>query len=123
MDFSDQRAIYLQIAAMIYDRILSGEWKPADRIPSVRELSVMLEVNPNTAMRTYQLLENMNIITLKRGTGFFLTDEAYNNVFSVLKDEYRQEHLPALFRRISLLKITPQELSLMYEEYLNKNSA
>ena len=122
MDFSDQRAIYLQIAAMIYDRILSGEWKPADRIPSVRELSVMLEVNPNTAMRTYQLLENMNIITLKRGTGFFLTNEAYNNVFSVLKDEYRMEHLPVLFRRISLLKITSKELSKMYEDYLN-NSA
>jgi len=122
MDFSDQRAIYLQIAAMIYDRILSGEWKPADRIPSVRELSVMLEVNPNTAMRTYQLLENMNIITLKRGTGFFLTNEAYNNVFSVLKDEYRMEHLPLLFRRISLLKITSKELSKMYEDYLN-NSA
>ena len=122
MDFTDQRAIYLQIAAMIYDRILSGVWKPTDRIPSVRELSVMLEVNPNTTMRTYQLLENMNIITLKRGTGFFLTNEAYNNVFSVLKNEYQMEHLPSLFRRISLLKITPLELSRMYEEYL-KNSA
>jgi DNA-binding transcriptional regulator YhcF (GntR family) len=122
MDFSDQKAIYLQIAAMIYDRILSGEWKPSDRIPSVRELSVMLEVNPNTAMRTYQLLENMNIITLKRGTGFFLTDKAYNNVFSVLKEEYRMEHLPDLFRRISLLKITPQELSKMYQDYLNNNA-
>jgi len=118
MEFNDQKAIYLQIAAMIYDRILSGDWKPADRIPSVRELSVMLEVNPNTAMRTYQLLENMNIITLKRGTGFFLTEEAYDNVFTVLKDEYRTDHLPALFRSLSLLKISPLELSKMYEDYL-----
>ncbi len=105
---------------MVYDRILSGEWKPNDRIPSVRELSMMLEVNPNTAMRTYQFLENMNIITLKRGTGFFLTEDAYDNVFKVLKDEYCSEHLPDLFRRISLLKISPQELVQMYEDYLNE---
>ena len=119
MDFNDNKAIYLQIAGMIYEKILSGEWKPSDRIPAVRELSVALEVNPNTVMRTYQLLENMNIITLKRGTGFFLTDEAYNKVFSVLKDEFRNEHLPVLFRSISLLKMSPQELSKMYEDYLN----
>ena len=122
MDFNDNKAIYLQIAALIYEKVLSGEWKPAHRIPAVRELSVSLEVNPNTVMRTYQLLETMDIITLKRGTGFFLTDEAYHKVFKVLKDEYRSEHLPALFRSISLLKISPEELSKMYENYLNETN-
>lgn len=117
MVFNDNSAIYLQIANLIYERILSGEWKPAERIPAVRELSVNLEVNPNTVMRTYQLLETMNIINVKRGTGFYLTENAYELVFENQKKSFLDNHLPDLFRKLQLLKITPTELKELYEKY------
>lgn len=121
MDFNDNRAIYLQIAGMIYEKILSGEWKPLDRLPAVRELSVALEVNPNTVMRTYQLLESMNIINLKRGTGFYLNEGAYDIVFATMKEDFLHNQLPVMFRNISLLRFTPGEIKKMYEDYLKGN--
>lgn len=51
MDFEKKDAIYLQIADLICERILAGDWVEGERIPSVRELAVDLEVNPNTLMR------------------------------------------------------------------------
>ena len=122
MDFNDNKAIYLQIASMVYEKILSGEWKPSERVPAVRELSIALEVNPNTVMRTYQLLENMEVINVKRGTGYFLADKAYDKVFKTMKKEFLSDQLPTLFRSISLLKISPDEIKDMYQGYLNKNA-
>ena len=54
MEFSQSQAIYLQIADFVCEKILLKEWPPESRIPSVRELAVQLEVNPNTVMRTFE---------------------------------------------------------------------
>ena len=53
MEFKDHQAIYLQIAESVCEKILHGEWKEEDRIPSVRELGATLGVNPNTVATTY----------------------------------------------------------------------
>lgn len=118
MEFRENSAIYLQIAELIFDWILSEKWKPEERIPAVRELSVNLEVNPNTVMRTYQLLESMNIICLKRGTGFYLTENAYEIVYSSQKETFLKTELPEMFRKLQLLKIKPDELQEIYNHYL-----
>ena len=47
MDFKETQAIYLQIVDLVCDHIVTGKWKAQERIPSVRELGVQLEVNPN----------------------------------------------------------------------------
>jgi GntR family transcriptional regulator len=39
MEFRENRAIYLQIADLVCENILSGTWKPGERIPSIRELA------------------------------------------------------------------------------------
>ena len=70
MQFRESRAIYLQIADYICERILLKQWKTDERIPAVRELAVQLEVNPNTVMRTYEFLQSQNIIQNQRGIGF-----------------------------------------------------
>ena len=51
-NFGDNRPIYLQISGWICEKILRGEWVADQRIPSLRELGVLLEVNPNTVVRT-----------------------------------------------------------------------
>ncbi|MBQ3847127.1 MAG: GntR family transcriptional regulator, partial [Bacteroidales bacterium] len=56
MEFSENKPIYLQISETISERILSGEVKPEDRIPSVREYGASIGVNPNTVMRSYEKL-------------------------------------------------------------------
>jgi GntR family transcriptional regulator len=52
-----------------------GDIKSGDRIPSIRELSVLLKVNTNTIQRVYQEMERDKLINSKRGTGYFITEE------------------------------------------------
>ena len=74
MNFNTEKPIYLQIVDVISDRILSGELKGGDRIPSVREYGADIGVNPNTMMRSYEKLTADGIIYNKRGIGYFVAD-------------------------------------------------
>lgn len=76
MEFNSNKAIYLQISDIICEKILSGELKADDRIPSVREYGASIGVNPNTVMRTYEKLTNEGIIYNKRGIGYFIGEKA-----------------------------------------------
>ncbi|MDL2282847.1 GntR family transcriptional regulator, partial [Parabacteroides sp. OttesenSCG-928-G06] len=66
MNYLNNQSIFLQIADRICDRVLSGEYKADQRIPSVRELAIEMEVNPNTVMRSYERLQANRIIYNKR---------------------------------------------------------
>ena len=72
MDFHAEKPIFLQIADAICDRILSGQLKGDERIPSVREYGAEVGVNPNTMMRTYEKLTTDEIIYNKRGIGYLV---------------------------------------------------
>ena len=76
MEFDQHKPIYLQIADAICERILTGQWPEGDRIPSVRECGVSLEVNPNTVARSYDELSTEGIIHNKRGIGYFVSPGA-----------------------------------------------
>ncbi|MBK8426642.1 MAG: GntR family transcriptional regulator [Lewinellaceae bacterium] len=52
MEFQTQTAIWMQIAQQVATRIMTGEWAPGERIPSVRELAAEVQVNPNTVVRS-----------------------------------------------------------------------
>lgn len=121
MDFSNNKAIYLQIAEYVCEHILLGKWQPQDKIPSVRELAVDMEVNPNTVMRTYELLQKQNIITNKRGIGFFLAEDAIANVNLYRKTTFIEDELPQLFRNMYLLEIDFDELKNRYQTFVTEN--
>lgn len=76
MQFNDTQPIWLQIYDYACRAILAGRWTEQARIPSVRELAVTLEVNPNTVMRAYDKLETDGVIITRRGMGFFVTEGA-----------------------------------------------
>ncbi len=76
MIFTNDKAIYIQMADRLCDEILAGKYKDDDRIPSVREYAVLLEVNTNTAVKAYEQLAREEIIYNKRGLGYFVTPGA-----------------------------------------------
>ena len=121
MEFRDNKAIYLQIAEYVCEHILLGKWKTEDKVPSVRELAVDLEVNPNTVMRTYELLQNKNIITNKRGIGFFVADDAITQVKAYRKTQFMDDELPVVFRNVYLLNIKFDELEARYNTFVKEN--
>src|ERR1017187_3633688 len=101
MEFRDNEAIYLQIAAFVSENILTGKWPAEQKIPSVRDLAIELEVNPNTVMRSYEFLQNQEVIYNKRGLGFFVAPQADKMVKAYKKDRFLKQDLPGFFRTIS----------------------
>lgn len=76
MEFDDKLPIYIQIMNYIKKKIVSGEINGGGKLPSVRELSSELKVNPNTVQRTYQELERENLVFTQRGMGTFVIEDA-----------------------------------------------
>lgn len=75
MKFDDNLPIYIQIIEYIKRQIITLELKEGDKLPSVRELSQELKVNPNTVQRSYQELERENLVFTQRGMGTFVTED------------------------------------------------
>ena len=120
MEFRENEAIYLQIAAFVCDNILTGKWPEGQKILSVRDLAVALEVNPNTVMRSYELLQNLDIIYNKRGLGLFVADDGFEKVKAYRKQNFAQQYLPEFFKNIYLLDISIPEIAQQYEEFINQ---
>lgn len=117
MDFNNSQAIYLQIADYVCDRIQLEDYKEEEKIPSVRDLAVILEVNPNTVMRAYDYLQQQNIIYTKRGMGFFAQTKSANQILKMRKEEFLGKELPEIFKKIQMLKIDFSELKNEYKKH------
>jgi len=117
MQFTESQAIYLQIVKIIEEKILRKEWAEEERIPSVRDLAVAMEVNPNTVVRTYEILQQKEVIYNKRGIGYFVSEKAYSIVKDEWKKNFKEQNLPEFFKNISLLDFSMDEISLLYKQY------
>ena len=116
MIFTNDKAIYIQIADRLCDEILSGVYKDDDHIPSVREYSGLLEVNTNTAVKAYEQLAREEIIYNKRGLGYFVTKGAKKQILKARKQEFMKERLPELFRQMDILDITIDDVAEAYKK-------
>lgn len=121
MEFSEGKAIYLQIAETICDKIVKKEWGEDERIPSVRELASSFEVNPNTVMRTYTYLQQMEIIYNKRGIGYFLSNDAFKQTIDMKKKDFIQEELPAFIQKMDALGYSIEDLENLIKTHKNEN--
>ena len=75
LDFENNIPIYLQIVEQIKMDIVSGERSPGERLPSVREWSMQLRVNPNTMQKALSELEASGLIYTERTNGKFVTED------------------------------------------------
>ena len=108
MNFNADKPIFLQIADAICDRILSGELKGEDRIPSVREYGADIGVNPNTMMRSYEKLTADGVIYNKRGIGYFVSPDAREQILILQRKEFLEKDVPAIKQRLALLGLTKE---------------
>ncbi|HRZ41129.1 MAG TPA: GntR family transcriptional regulator [Bacteroidales bacterium] len=117
MEFSKHKSIYMQIADYFFGNILLGKWKPGEKVPSVRQLAIDLEVNPNTVMRTYTLMQDKNIIVNQRGIGFYVTEEAPVKVKEIVKAQFLSDDLPEVFSTMEMLGMEIQELTTHFHQW------
>lgn len=117
MQFRKQQAIYLQIGEHLCDAIVNQEWRPGEKIPSVREMAVRVEVNPNTVMRTYTDLEQKKILYNRRGIGFFVCDDAVQKILDIKKTEFIKQDMPRICRTLDLLGLSLEDFKNLYKSY------
>lgn len=122
MNFKDKEAIYLQIADYVGEHIFLGKWLAGEKIPSVRELAGELQVNPNTVMRTYEYLQQHEIVFNKRGMGLFVSADAVAQIKSIRKQRFIQQEMPDFFNSLYLLDIDPDDVLKLYKEFRSKNN-
>lgn len=122
MEFNNTQAIYLQIADYVCDQVQLQHWPPEGKVPSVRELAVTLEVNPNTIMRSYEHLQQLGIIYTRRGLGYYVSEDALRKVIALRKEQFLQEELPQFFRKMFLLGVELDELKARFEKFKNRQA-
>ena len=114
MNYNNSKPIYQQIGDIMSEKILTGTWKPGERIPSVRELALSLEVNPNTVLKSFSFLEENEVIYKKRGIGYFVHAEGNKKIMAVKKAEFIKNRLPDFIKQMRLLEITLEEFKQFY---------
>ena len=117
MNYNTNQSIFVQIAERICDRVLSGDYQADARIPSVRELAVEMEVNPNTVMRSYERLQANGIIYNKRGIGYFISPDAEKEIRRMRHNQFVEEVLPSVFKEMHLLGVDLEELANADNQY------
>jgi GntR family transcriptional regulator len=88
IDPSSRRPICRQLSEQIREFVARGKLQPEERLPSIRELSRTLVVNPNTIARVYTELEQEGILNTRRGLGVFVARPG-----SELSKKVRRERL------------------------------
>ncbi|MFW5687337.1 MAG: GntR family transcriptional regulator [Bacteroidota bacterium] len=106
----------MQIADVFCENILLQKWKINERIPSVRDVAVQMEVNPNTAMRAFVYLQDKEIIYNKRGIGYFVSEDGYKKALELKRAEFIEKDLPVVMKTMKLLDISCQEMEEIYSQ-------
>ncbi|MGN0988752.1 MAG: GntR family transcriptional regulator [Eubacteriales bacterium] len=81
IDFQSRTPVFEQIINQVENFVLAGVLHPDDKLPSIRELTAQIGVNPNTIQKAYNELDSRGIIISVNGRGCFIS----KNVYEVLK--------------------------------------
>ena len=119
MEFKNAKGIYHQIADRLCERILAGDYKPGEKVPSVREMAAALGVNQNTIVRTFIELQHNNIVDNQRGSGYFVTPGAPEAIRKKRKEEFTRDVLPEFMKQVQLLEISRAELAPLFDQLNN----
>jgi len=116
--FDDNKPIYIQIMDLIKKKMISKEFLPGDKLPSVRDMSKQLEVNPNTVQRAYIEMEREMLVYTKRGQGTFIVDEP--EFVLKLRKEMVLDRVGRFVREMEGFGFSHDELLNIIERYLSE---
>ena len=106
-EIDSERPVYIQLIEQIQAGIISGIFKPGDRLPSVRDLAAEATVNPNTMQKALADLERTGLIYTNRTSGKYITsDEA---MIKKLKSQSAKQLVQDFIDRMKLLGFDPDE--------------
>lgn len=113
--FSDDRPIYTQIVEQMQKLIVSGELKPGDKLPSVRDLASEAQVNPNTMMRALSELEQKRLVISHRVNGKTITEDT--ELINKMKDELAADVINAFMESMKQFGYTKDRITELLKTY------
>ncbi len=113
--FDDSRPIFLQLAEMLEDGIISGAFPEGGQIPSITEYSAALKINPATALKGINLLVDAGLVYKKRGVGMFVAEGAREALLERRRESFYASQAKPAAREAKALGITLDELKKMME--------
>ncbi len=108
MEYNNNMPIYLQVINRIKKDMIQGKLPMGEKLPSTRELAVMYQINPNTAMRIYKEMEQQNMCFTKRGLGTFVTEDPA--VITEMRASMAKELLNGFVQEMKELGFSKEEL-------------
>jgi DNA-binding transcriptional regulator YhcF (GntR family) len=116
MNYTKEKVLFVKIADRLCDDILSGRYQEGDRVASVRELAAEFEVNVNTVLRAFDLLQRDDILQQQRGIGMLVARGARRRVLAARRRDFLQTELPDFLRRLRLLGMDVSDVQRAWEE-------
>lgn len=101
------RPIYTQLVEKIQRDIVSGVYKPGDKIPPVRELATEAAVNPNTMQKALAELERMGLLYTQRTSGRFVTED--EEMINKVKEGMASKHIQVFLENMKQLGYDVEE--------------
>lgn len=117
----DEQPIFVQIAELIENAILAGEYQEESQVPSITEISVAYKINPATALKGINLLVDSGLIYKKRGLGMFVSEGAKEKLINKRREGFMKEFIIPMIRESKRLGITRQNLELLIGKGYDEN--
>ena len=115
LNTADERPIYSQIADRVKFAVAGGVLRPGDLVPSVRELSKQLVVNPNTVARAYRDLQAEGLLESVRGMGLQVAEGATDRCRASRREMVRQR-LRRVIEEALQSRMAPPEIEAIFGE-------
>ena len=107
-NLNSDRPIFLQIVERIQTDIISGKYKPGDKLPSVRDLASEASVNPNTMQKAFSELERTGLVYTQRTAGRFITEDT--ELIDELKKDFAREKITEFIDLMQKLGFSKEEI-------------
>jgi GntR family transcriptional regulator len=118
VDTSSFVPIYEQIKKEFKKEIFSGDLKPNDPLPSIRDLATELLVNPNTVARAYRELEMEGFIYTRKGKGCYISDDSTKHMIEE-RNSILTQSFDEMIQDAKKFGLNPEEIRKLFEERLN----
>ena len=112
-NIESDRPVYVQLVEQIKRKIIAGEYRPGDRMPSVRELAAEAAVNPNTMQKALAELERIGLMYSQRTSGRFITED--ENLINNLKKEVALEQIDTFIGNMAAMGIDKKEILELFK--------
>lgn len=119
VDMMSRTPVYEQIIEQAERYVLNHLLSAGDKLPSVRQLSMELSINPNTIQKAYTELDRKGVLQSVPGKGCFISDNALKIVSQNSREKMKE--LIAILKELSLAGITQEQIIDCVKEIFNSD--